>query len=614
MTALALSEPPQWIFFVLEHLDLSHSVAVTSLNKAYNNELLVDNSSLFWELLCTRLARENKLWMTKQQSGESWKAHFMELWSMRWRFVPCPGDRTEPNNSSFRFSVNVCARFKPSNGDDAGDEVILPLHQMLPILREKSKLAKPSFDPWANAAVIEPVVEEDSGPTPPSAEASDGPACVTGSVSSDDSEEEEPSETSGSGQPTFKTGVLSVNEEHGTVLAVAPAVGLRQFQFNRVFSPGASQEDVYTSTGQPIVADFVNGLNGVVLVYGQTGSGKTFTMFGEGDRPWERGVVPRSCEEIIGALRVRREQGITCRLAVSYVEVYGNEVTDLLRGGSVVGQSRVAGQRYVLDGNAEVVVETLADINNLLAEGESQKRKAATAMNERSSRAHSIFVLSLTQQACVAGAPAVSSRLVLADLGGCEKVTKSKADEGTAAAGTGTWAEYYRSRRRLHEAVFINIGLFTLKKVISALNDRVVAEREGKPAPYVPYQDSKLTMLLSMALGGEARTCVVVTASMESAHATETLQALRFGEHCARVENKLTLQSADLVMRVKTLDDKIAEAEKFIKENERWENKVEIRKDIDGDERILKSVLVGAEDHRQQLEVLLKERRALLGV
>jgi hypothetical protein len=45
-------------------------------------------------------------------------------------------------------------------------------------------------------------------------------------------------------------------------------------------------------------------------------------------------------------------------------------------------------------------------------------------------------------------------------------------------------------------------------------------------------------MLLQPALGGNARTTVLVTASSEEKFGDETLHSLRFGERCAAVKNK----------------------------------------------------------------------------
>jgi len=369
----------------------------------------------------------------------------------------------------------------------------------------------------------------------------------------------------------------------------------------------------------PLVSDFVNGLSSTLIVYGQTGSGKTYTMFGEpldgssavltGD---SRGVVPRVCEEVLEALKVREEQGIDARVAMSYVEVYGQEVFDLLRDGARVGQSRVAGQRYVLDGNCETEFSNLTEVHELLRTGDSQKRRAATAMNFNSTRAHTVVALTLCQRNLENGTEH-TSRFLLADLGGSEQLAKSKANEGMKDIGTTSWAEYYQARERVSEATGINLGLFALKNCIDALNERQVALKEGRRPPRVPYQDSKLTMLLSGALGGDARTAVVVAGTLDSVHAPETIQTLRFGERCRGVENKASLNSADLRAAVDEIDLQISMLESDIRRKERWETRREVRQDIEGEETIATSVLVGAEAERAKLESALRRRSVLLG-
>lgn len=86
--------------------------------------------------------------------------------------------------------------------------------------------------------------------------------------------------------------------------------------------------------------------------------------------------------------------------------------------------------------------------------GLSQRRVAATRMNERSSRAHALLTLTLEQpDAASESAPPLVSRLILADLGGSEKVDKSGANAGLVAPGAANWHEYYASRERLVEGV-----------------------------------------------------------------------------------------------------------------------------------------------------------------
>lgn len=52
----------------------------------------------------------------------------------------------------------------------------------------------------------------------------------------------------------------------------------KNFNFDHVVQPKATQLEVYEIVAKPIVADVLNGYNGTIFAYGQTSSGKTFTM------------------------------------------------------------------------------------------------------------------------------------------------------------------------------------------------------------------------------------------------------------------------------------------------------------------------------------------------
>ena len=179
----------------------------------------------------------------------------------------------------------------------------------------------------------------------------------------------------------------------------------------------------------------------------------------------------------------------------------------------------------------------------LIAQGDACKRKAATAMNERSSRAHALFILSLAQTERATGVEH-TTRLFLADLGGSEKLSKSQAADdfkshvvtiGGEEVSRLSWAEYYAHRGRLQESLNINIGLYALQRCIEALIRRDRLRAEGT-AVHVPFADSKLTLLLKDALMGGARTTVLVCASLEPRNAVESIASLRFGEACSQIE------------------------------------------------------------------------------
>jgi kinesin family protein C1 len=105
-----------------------------------------------------------------------------------------------------------------------------------------------------------------------------------------------------------------------------------------------------------------------------------------------------------------------------------------------------------------------------------------TAMNERSSRSHSVFALHLRAINAEQGIT-LKGTLSLVDLAGSERLDRSMA--------TGDM---------LKETVAIN-------KSLSALADVFVAIANKQS--HIPYRNSKLTYLLQPALSGDGKTLMV---------------------------------------------------------------------------------------------------------
>jgi kinesin family protein 5 len=351
--------------------------------------------------------------------------------------------------------------------------------------------------------------------------------------------------------------------------------------------------------------------------------------------------VIRACEEIFEAVENRRKRhNIEAEVRVSYVEVYGDTVSDLLLNGRRCGHAKAASQQYVLSGAAEQHVGSMQDVRQLLLIGEAQKRRAATALNDRSTRAHSIFILTLKQRLAHEDmfnedgeenpTTTLTSKLFLADLGGSEQVKKSKVEVGKSRripATTDTddidqtpeerdqqlFSTGFEMAERMREAVYINLGLLALKKCIEALNAK---------SSFVPYQETKLTMLLSAGLA-TGRTSVIVCVNSDPTHITETIGTLRFGERCALIETEVRTNISMLESVLQKLNSEIRALEDLIMEKDVWEVVEERRVDelaeegtmeaSIGLERKLVTVLRGAENERAALNALLLQRAELTG-
>ncbi|CAM9650001.1 unnamed protein product, partial [Sphacelaria rigidula] len=235
------------------------------------------------------------------------------------------------------------------------------------------------------------------------------------------------------------------------------------------------------------------GYNVTILAYGQTGSGKTYTMGSEcgttdkfdDDR---RGLIPRFLYDMFVNLDADDSHRLEAATTASFLEIYGEDVYDLLCDGHAPGTKRVSLQ--VLEDKNGVFVNGLSQVPvlgweaalDVLSQGVLNRTTASTLMNTVSSRSHAVFTITLTQSIKDDTDPdgdpqTVTSKLTFVDLAGSERLGR-------------TGAEGQRKR----EGIQINQGLLALGNVVNALGD----DRAEKKTAYVPYRQSKLTRLLQV--------------------------------------------------------------------------------------------------------------------
>ena len=86
----------------------------------------------------------------------------------------------------------------------------------------------------------------------------------------------------------------------------------------------------------------------------------------------------------------------------------------------------------------------------------------------------------------------------------------------------------------------INKSLFTLGKVISMLaNDKKTLQEKGQ---YIPYRDSKLTMLLMDSLGGTSKALMIACMTPSDAYIEETVSTLNYAARVMNIKNKPIVQ------------------------------------------------------------------------
>lgn len=329
-------------------------------------------------------------------------------------------------------------------------------------------------------------------------------------------------------------------------------VGGKTFTFDRVFDPSCDQETVYKGAAHHIVQDVLSGYNGTIFAYGQTSSGKTHTMEGKmsGDETDpNHGVIPRIINDIFNHIYNMDDTSLEFHIKVSYFEIYNEKIRDLLNISQTnlvihEGKDRVP---YV-KGVTEQFVTNFYEVLQIIKEGQNNRQKAVTNMNEHSSRSHSVFLIQVDQENKQTQKK-LSGKLYLVDLAGSEKVSKTGA-EGSV----------------LEEAKNINKSLSALGNVISALADGTKG--------HIPYRDSKLTRILQESLGGNSRTTIVICCSPASFNEAETKSTLLFGQRAKTIKNVVVvneeLTAAEWKRRYEREREKNAQLALINEELRRW--------------------------------------------
>ncbi|KAK4761551.1 hypothetical protein SAY87_029435 [Trapa incisa] len=351
-------------------------------------------------------------------------------------------------------------------------------------------------------------------------------------------------------------------------------------------------EEVFLDT-QPLIRSVLDGYNVCVFAYGQTGSGKTYTMSGPSvvsQEDW--GVNYRALNDLFQIAQSRRSS-IIYEVAVQMVEIYNEQVRDLLSTDGtqkrypfiiiIFTDLRVSMLDILVAVTASGLhsqpnglavpeasmhsVNTTADVLELMSIGLANRAVGATALNERSSRSHSILTVHVRGTDSETN-DILRGSLHLIDLAGSERVDRSEA--------TGD---------RLREAQHINKSLSALGDVIFAL-----AQKNS----HVPYRNSKLTQVLQSSLGGQAKTLMFVQLNPDVGSFSETISTLKFAERVSGVElgaarsNKEGKEVRELIQQVASLKDTIAKKDGEI------ERLLSLKHSIKGDRHVTSSLRYGS--------------------
>nr|XP_055157430.1 kinesin-like protein KIF12 isoform X4 [Nyctereutes procyonoides] len=283
------------------------------------------------------------------------------------------------------------------------------------------------------------------------------------------------------------------------------------FRFGAVLDGARSQEDVFRACGVRRLGELaLRGFSCTVFTFGQTGSGKTYTLTGpppQVRRAQGEGVpVPPNLAGIMQrtfAWLLDRVQhlGAPVTLRASYLEIYNEQVRDLLSLGSArplpVRWNKTRG--FYVEQLRVVEFGSLGALMELLQMGLSRRRSSAHTLNQASSRSHALLTLYISRQ------------------------TVSVPTWGSS------WPGATHEGRPLD--VQTNLGMRG-GHCISLLLD------PQRKQSHIPFRDSKLTKLLADSLGGRGLTLMVACVSPSAQCLPETLSTLRYASRAQRVTTR----------------------------------------------------------------------------
>ncbi|KAG5468648.1 hypothetical protein CUR178_01482 [Leishmania enriettii] len=314
----------------------------------------------------------------------------------------------------------------------------------------------------------------------------------------------------------------------------------------------------------------------------------------EGTPVQRHGIIPRVIQLLFDRARERQgaavsenaevedsaetpDDGVEYTLRCSFYQIYNEKISDLLRGTGVSadggegrlpslwssssaldkpkvdpcrkkgidpGELRVRwheGDTFRVENLFICTCTSPDEMRAMLFSGIRQKVMRSHLMNHQSSRSHCIFTIYVESRARRNGELLSQSEFSLVDLAGSEKIGHLSHDP---------------SAKLVKESIDINTSLLALGKVITALSSgapaaswalksktRALASRsrggaaQGAGARHIPYRDSKLTMLLKHALGGNSLTIMIACISPSDRYVEETTSTLLYAGRAQNIRN-----------------------------------------------------------------------------
>ena len=275
------------------------------------------------------------------------------------------------------------------------------------------------------------------------------------------------------------------------------------YNFDRIFDPQKSNMEVFLQTWPILRDNLLRGFNGAFCVYGQTGSGKTYTV-----DAYLNELIPILFSDL-------QESGFETDISLSYVQLYLDGIYDLFEQ-----NKQIIGSKYQLTNVASlpsIPVQSSHYTQSLLYRARKYRKLSEHALNRRSSRSHTIFIIQVTLRK--GDETFWKPKLYIVDLAGSERLSR------TMSEGIG-----------LDEGCNINKSLSCLAKCLECM-----AQRQS----LIPFRESILTSFLKDAMCNSLFV-LLCCISPETLDEDETRSTLQFATVARKViiHRQSTLEQA----------------------------------------------------------------------
>ena len=256
---------------------------------------------------------------------------------------------------------------------------------------------------------------------------------------------------------------------------------LFSFNFDYIFPPNSSQQDIYEKCTKNYVETFLLGYNSAIITHGQNNSGKSYTMIGKIYDDDLKGIIPRAVKDIFEY--IFDNENLEFIVKVSMIAIYEDKIRDLINNNDInfIIDDNFMKNEINFEGIYEEYISNEKEALNLLEKGINNKTKLdyTINLNGKFNKSNFLFLLKLIQ---------------------------NDKKEG-----------YFKKS----ELIFFD----------SAGEENIFLEPD-------PNIQSLIPIIFKKIFEGNYKTNLIITCSLSIFNQEKTLKYLRFGEKMKKIKNK----------------------------------------------------------------------------